>query len=209
MAMTGRSRTSRVGMDFSKNITTNLEIHGEFAFINNQKSRVIDSQGNISEAKFDAKSFLLGLRYLTASDTTFILEYYRNGTGFSHLAMKDYLSFIDQGYNRFLSNGNDSLLKKALSVTDGNYGRPNSMKDYLYLRVTQKEPFNILYFTPAITTVMNLNDRSFSVSPEFLYTGFTNWELRLKGTALVGQKDSEFGEKQNDYRIEFRVRYYF
>lgn len=209
IGLIGGSKSSRFGIDFSRNITSNLEIHGEFAFVNNQMKRVIDRQGNISQSKFDAKSFLLGLRYLTASDTTFILEYYRNGTGFSHLEMKDYLSFIDQGYNRFLSNGNDSLLKKALSVTEGNYGRPNPMKDYLYLRITQKEPFNILYFTPAITTVMNLNDRSLSVSPELLYTGFTNWELRLKGTALVGQQDSEFGQKQNDYRIEFRVRYYF
>ena len=83
------------------------------------------------------------------------------------------------------------------------------MQDYFYLRVTQKEPFNILYFTPAITTVMNLNDKSFTLSPEFLYTGFTNWEFRLKGTALVGQKGAEFGEKQNDYRIDLRVRYYF
>jgi len=209
MAMTGGSRTSRVGMDFSKNITTNLEVHGEFAFINNQKSRIIDSQGNISETKFDAKSYLLGIRYLTASDMTFILEYYRNGAGFSHLEMKDYFSFIDKGYDLFLSKGNDSLLKKASSVTEGNYGRPNPMEDYLYLRVTQKEPFNILYFTPAITTIMNLNDRSFSFSPELLYTGFTNWELRLKGFAIVGQKGTEFGEKQNDYRVEFRVRYYF
>ncbi len=209
MAMTGGSRTSRVGMDFSKNITTNLEIHGEFAFINNQKSRVIDSQGNISEAKFDAESYLLGIRYLTASDTTFIFEYYRNGTGFSHLEMKDYFSFIDKGYDLYLKNGNDSLLKKAGSVTAGNYGRPNPMRDYLYLRMTQKEPFNILYFTPAITMIMNLNDKSLSLSPELLYTGFTNWELRLKGTALVGQKGAEFGEKQNDYRIDLRVRYYF
>jgi hypothetical protein len=209
MAMTGGSRTSRAGMDFSKNITTNLEVHGEFAFINNQKNRVIDSQGNISEAKFDAKSYLLGIRYLTASDTTFILEYYRNGAGFSRLEMKDYFNFIDKGYDLFLKNGNDSLLKKAGSVTEGNYGRPNPAQDYLYLRVTQKEPFNILYFTPAITTIMNLDDRSFQISPELLYTGFTNWELRLKGFVIVGPNGTDFGEKPNDYRIELRVRYYF
>lgn len=83
------------------------------------------------------------------------------------------------------------------------------MRNYLYLRITQKEPFNILYFTPAVTSVMNLNDKSLSLSPEFLYTGFTNWEFRLKGTALIGQRKTEFGEKQSDYRIEFRVRYYF
>jgi len=209
MAMTGGSRTSRFGMDFSKNITTNFEVHGEFAFINNQKSKIIDSLGNISEATFDAKSYLLGIRYLTASDTTFIFEYYRNGTGFSHLEMKDYFTFIDKGYDLFLSKGNDSLLKKAAGVTEGNYGRINPSKDYLYLRISQKEPFNILYFTPAITGIMNLNDQSVSISPEFLYTGITNLELRLKAIALVGQNGSDYGEKPNDYRIELRVRYYF
>jgi len=209
MAMTGRSRTSRVGMDFSKNITTNLEIHGEFAFINNQKSRVIDSQGSISEAEFDAKSYLLGIRYLTASETTFILEYYRNGTGFSHLEMRDYFTFIDRGYDLFLLNENDSLLKKAAGVTEGNYGRINPSKDYLYLRISQKEPFNILYFTPAITGIMNLSDRSLSVSPELSYTGIKNLEIRLKATGLLGSEGTEFGEKQNDYRVELRVRYYF
>jgi hypothetical protein len=209
IGLTGGSKTNRFGMDFSRNITTNFEIHGEFAFINNQTKRVIDSQGNISESKFDVKSYLLGIRYLTASDTTFILEYYRNGTGFSHLETKDYFSFIDKGYDLFLSNGNDSLLKKASSVTEGNYGRPNPMQGYLYLRVTQKEPFDILYFTPAITGIMNLNDKSVSISPELLYTGITNLELRLKAFGLVGGKGTDFGEKPNDYRLELRVRYYF
>jgi hypothetical protein len=196
-------------MDFSRNITTNFEVHGEFAFINNQTKRVIDSQGIISVSKFDAKSYLLGIRYLTASDTTFIFEYYRNGTGFTHLEMKDYFSFIDKGYDLFLVAGNDSLLMKAAGITEGNYGRPNAMKDYLYLRISQKEPFNILYFTPAITGIMNLNDQSVSISPELLYTGITNLELRLKAIALVGQNGSDYGEKPNDYRIELRVRYYF
>ena len=209
MFLTGKSKTNRFGMDFSRNIATNFEIHGEFAFINNQTKRVIDSAGTISKSEFDAKSYLLGIRYLTKSDTTYIFEYYRNGTGFIHSEMKEYFSFIDKGYDLYLKNGNDSLLKKAGSVTTGNYGRPNPMQDHFYLRVTQKEPFNILYFTPAITTIMNLNDKSLSLSPELLYTGFTNWELRLKGTALVGQKGAEFGEKQNGYRIDLRVRYYF
>jgi len=209
IGLTGGSKTNRFGIDFSRNITTNFEIHGEFAFINNQIKKVIDSQGNISESKFDAKSYLLGIRYLTASDTTFIFEYYRNGTGFTHLEMKDYFTFIDKGYDLFLVAGNDSLLKKATSVTEGNYGKSNPMKDYLYLRISQKEPFNILYFTPAITGIMNLNDKSVSISPELLYTGITNLELRLKAIALVGQNGSEYGEKPNDYRVELRMRYYF
>lgn len=83
------------------------------------------------------------------------------------------------------------------------------MRDYLYVRISQKEPFDILYFTPSVTGILNLNDKSFSLSPELLYTGITNLELRLKTALLSGQGNSEYGEKQNDYRAELRVRYYF
>jgi hypothetical protein len=51
--------------------------------------------------------------------------------------------------------------------------------------------------------------RSLSISPELLYTGITNLELRLKAIGWFGQRGSEYGEKPNDYRIELRMRYYF
>jgi len=42
-----------------------------------------------------------------------------------------------------------------------------------------------------------------------LYTGITNLELRLKTGFIAGDRLSEYGERQNDYRVEFRMRYYF
>ena len=83
------------------------------------------------------------------------------------------------------------------------------MRDYIYLRASRKEPFDILYFTPSATVILNVNDKSFSLSPELLYTGITNLELRLKASFLSGQCLSEYGEKQNDYKAELRARYYF
>lgn len=207
--LTGQSKTNRFGIDFSRNITTNLEVHGEFAFITNQKKQVIDSAGKISTSESDVVSYLLGIRYLTTQDTTYILEYYRNGAGYSRSEMEDYFSLISQGYDLFLKKGNNSLLKKAGSVTQGGYGSPNPAKDYLYLLVSQKEPFNFLYFTPSINLIMNISDKSFTLQPQLLYTGFVNFEIRLRALGLFGAKNSEFGEKQNDYKIELRVRYYF
>ena len=207
--LTGGSKTTRYGIDFSRNITTNFEIHGEFAFINNFKKRFIDRNGEGFEKVYDAKSYLIGLRYLTALDTTYIFEYYRNGTGFTTNEMRDYFSFIDKAYDSYISSGSDTLLKKAMNLTEGNYGRINPMRDYLYLRISQKEPFDILYFTPSLTWIFNVNDKSFSLSSELLYTGITNLELRLKAALITGERLSEYGEKQNDYRIEFRARYYF
>ncbi len=207
--LTGGSKTTRYGVDFSRNITTNLEIHGEFAVINNFKKIFIDSNGKLLHKDYDAKSYLIGMRYLTEKDTTYILEFYRNGTGFTSGEMRDYFSFINKGYDDYVSTGSDVLLNKALIITQGNYGRINPLGDYLYLRVSQKEPFDILYFTLSITGIFNLNDKSFSLAPELLYAGITNLELRLKGSIISGERFSEYGEKQNDYRVEFRARYYF
>jgi hypothetical protein len=206
---TGGSKSTRYGIDFSRNITTNLEIHGEFAWINNYTKKYIDSSGNMLQKVYDAKSYLLGLRYLTEKDATYILEYYRNATGFSPGEMRDYFSFINAGYNQYLASGNTALLNKASSLTAGNYGKPNPMRDYLYLRVSQKEPFDILYLTPAITFMTNISDKSTSISPELVYTGVTNLELRLKSIFLAGGRNSDFGEKQNAYKVELRARYYF
>ena len=207
--LAGGSKTARYGFDFSRNITPNFEIHGEFAYISNFRKKFINSNGESFNSEFDAKSYLIGIRYLTELDTTFIIEYYHNGTGFTDGEMEDYFSFINTAYETYTSSGNNSNLQKALNLAEGNYGSMNPMRDYLYARVSQKDPFNILYFTPSLTGIFNINDKSFSLSPEFLYTGITNLELRLKASFLVGKSNSEYGEKQNDYRVEFRARYYF
>jgi len=207
--LTGGSKTTRYGVNFSRNITTNFEVHGEFAFINDFKKRFIDSDGSVFEDEYDAKSYLLGIRYLTEKEATYIFEYYRNGTGFTSGEMRDYFTFIDKGYDAYIASGSDTLLKKAANITAGNYGRPNTMRDYVYFRASQKEPFDILYFTPSVTWIFNIDDKSFSLSPELLYAGITNLELRLKASLIAGERLSEYGEKQNDYRVELRARYYF
>jgi hypothetical protein len=83
------------------------------------------------------------------------------------------------------------------------------MRDYLYFRASWKEPFDILYFTPAVFSIVNLTDQSLSLTPELLYSPITNLELRLRAAFLIGDKQTEYGEKLNDYKIELRVRYFF
>jgi len=43
--LTSGSKTSRDGIDFSRNITSNFEIHGELASINDYEKRFINSDG--------------------------------------------------------------------------------------------------------------------------------------------------------------------
>jgi hypothetical protein len=207
--LTGASRPSRYGMDISRNITTNLEIHGEFSRIDDFTRGSIGSNGSSYQTVYDATNWLLGLRYLTKKDTTYILEYYRNGTGFTEQEMQDSFIFVYNAYDSYLSTGNDAFLQRTAAVTEKSYGRANAGREYAYLRVSQKDPLDILYWTPAVTAIVNTGDRSYSLSPEISYTGTTNLEMRLKGTVLAGERLSEYGEKPYDYRVELRVRYYF
>jgi hypothetical protein len=158
------SRSARYGFDVSRNFGTNLEVHGEWARVSEPAST----------------SSLLGLRYLTERDTTWIVEYYRNGAGLTEAQFR------------------------ARPV-----GQPNPMRHYLYLRASQKEPFDILYFTPSATTIVNLDDGSYSLIGELLYTGFGDVELRLRAAVNRGERRTEFGEKPVDARVELRARWHF
>lgn len=209
MILTGSSRTTRYGFDFSRNLTTNFEAHGEFAVINNFEGNVIDAAGRSKTRESDAVSYLLGLRYLSEKETTYIFEYYRNGTGFNRRQMKDFFAFTHRSYESFLNTGNDTPLVRASRLADGAYGRPNPGRHYLYFRVSQKEPFDILYFTPALTSIVNVRDGSAVIIPELAYSPTTNLELRLRAPVLLGKTRTEYGERQSDYRIEFRLRYHF
>ena len=209
MFLSGGSGPARYGIDFSRNIVSNFEIHGELAYVPNFREQGLNREGNYREEEYSSLSYLAGLRFLTPFNTTFILEYYRNGGGFSSQDMEDFYGFINDATSSFLSTGNEDLIKLAGGPLSENYRKFSPMRDYMFLRISQKEPFNILYFVPSLTSIFNLNDKSFSVALELLYAPVSNLELRLKGTTLFGQRWSEFGEKQSDFRIEFRGRYYF
>ena len=100
-------------------------------------------------------------------------------------------------------------MQKALSLSQGGYGQPNPGQEYFYLRVQMKDALGIVYFSPAITAMMNLQDRSYQVTPELQYTGIKNLELRARAFLLEGGSSTDFGEKQNSRKLEVYARYYF
>jgi hypothetical protein len=209
MFLAGRGLPDRLGMDLSRNITPNFEVHGELAYIPDYRKTVIDPEGAVEEKRYASLSYLLGLRWLTRTNTTVIAEYFRNGNGYSSGEMGDFYHCVEQAYQFYLSTGNDGPLSALAGAAGSAYRTFAPMQDYMYIRVSQKEPWDILYFVPSITTIVNLTDHSFSVTPELLYNPITNLELRGKIGFLLGKGGSEFGEKQNDFRLEFRGRYYF
>jgi hypothetical protein len=199
------SRGARWGADFSRNLGTSVEIHGEWARFTDVPRAALTPAGTLTSETRSYTSYVIGGRFLTERETTFILEYYRNGAGYSEGDQEQFFSFA-QGALESLAPAARSIAAQAASQ---GYTRPNSGQHYAYLRVSQKEPFDLLYFTPAVTAIVNVKDGSFSLVPELLYTGITNLELRLRVAMSQGDAFTEYGEKAVSTRVELRVRLFF
>ena len=206
---TGNSRSTRFGVDFSRNISSNFEIHGEAAYISNEKKLLLLENGTTRLEGDEVFRTLLGLRYLMDNDLTAIIEYYYNGNGYSEDERTRFYQYVADGTIELDSAGSDVLLQKARELSLRGYGKPYVGRNYLYARFTLKEPFDILYFTPGLTTIVNLDDQSASFIPELAYTGFTNWEMRLRFSLLTGGSFTEYGEKLVGNKVEFRLRWFF
>jgi hypothetical protein len=205
----GNSRSTSYGVDFSRNLVSNFEIHGEFAHLIDLTQNYLSETGTLNQRKLSAIRYLLGMRYLTENDITTIIEYYHNGAGFSESELERFYQLIDDADIQLLNTETDALYQTAKNISKMGYSSPQSGRNYLYMKISQKNPFDILYFTPGLIAIINLDDQSSSISPEMLYTGYTNWEMRLRLTLLHGRDFTEFEEKQNEYKLELRVRYHF
>ena len=200
------SKPQSFGMDFSRNLGTNLEIHGEWARSSNVTRNYVTAAGGTFSRKENIQSFLLGTRYLTENEVTWIAEYYHNGSGYSSSQLEDYYRFADSA----VAAGTSSLLfSKAKNLAQSGYAKSNPGRDYLYLRASVSEPFNWLYTATALTTMVNMNDGSLQITPEISYTGFTNTEIRARAILLTNRRHTDFGEKLSRQRYEVYARYFF
>lgn len=194
------SRTVRYGATVSRNISSNLEVHAEVAQVTDVEKIIIDSDGGVTLDEHDATSVLAGIRYLAQTNTTWIVEYYRNGRGYTEKEIEEFFGFVEAAEDAQLMNVGPGLSEYML---------PNPGRDYLYVKASQNEPFGWLYLTPALITILNAGDGSYNLIPEVSYTGVENLELRARLSVLAGADGTEYGEKLNDWKIELRVRYFF
>lgn len=205
----GPQQPRSFGFDFAKNLSENFEAHGELAFQEDVPHVALDAVGTVRQTRKDHLSYLLGIRYLNRLDTTFIAEYYYNGAGYSQDELDDFYTYQETAFNQWQATGNASVMQRAGQITRPYYQQRNFGKEYFYLKVSQKEPLDILYFNPWVAAVVNLQDCSFNLQPGMTWTPVTNLELNLRVGIPVGASKTEFGEKPDTLRPEIWMRYFF
>ncbi|MEA3512512.1 MAG: hypothetical protein U9R37_02825 [Campylobacterota bacterium] len=146
---------NKYGVDFSTNLQTNFEIHGEYS---------IDDKS--------LYSYLLGLKYLTNTDLTITSEYFFQ---------------------------KEQLLKSE----------PFWDNKYFVNKLSQKEPFDILYSNIYYKNSINLSDNSMQNSLGIVLTNIKNLEIDFSIGKNSGDKKSEFGTKLVDTFSWLQVKYSF
>lgn len=204
LAYQSENKPKRFGFDFARNIQENIEVHCEISLNQNVEKQTIRNDALVSD-RVDKYSYLFGLRYLDASNTTIIAEYYHNGAGLSRDEYSRYTQFIDNG-----AKNSDLVLKQqTLGISQTYFKGTTQMQDYLYLKVSHPEPFDWLYFTPSLYTIYNLADNSFLLSFQMSYKPVTNIDFIFWATTFTGDETSEYGSKQVQQRMELWMRVFF
>ena len=194
----------KYGFDLARNILPSWEIHAEYVFTKEVSTDWLNSDFAIESTIDDTHDYLFGTRFLFETNTTLIIEYLHNDAG---LNAEQTNSFFD-GVESAISD-NPDLLPVIKQYQSESFSSQFLMKDYLYAKISQPEPFNILYFTPSVFVLYNLNDNSEMIGGEFNYSRFNNLNLKLKYNMMFGEENSEFGEKISSNKISFLMEYVF
>ncbi len=198
------TKPKRLGFDFARNLKENLEVHGELSY-NRNAPRYTIVDGRLHAERDDHFSYLLGLRYLHASNTTVIAEYYHHGLGLNENEFGDYANFLANGAR----SGSAAVIQNTLGASQQYFRGSTLMQNYLYVKITKPEPFGWLYFTPSLYAIYNLHDNSFLLSSPLSYKPVTNFEFIFWPTFLIGGNNTEFGSKLLQQRVELWMRVYF
>ncbi len=152
------------GFDFASNLSANLEIHGEYA---------------VTEWENQDKAFqcLLGLRYLTESDVTYILEWYYQSEGLTK----------DESETLYQSGIPSETIQAFQERREINH-------NYAFLQASFKEPFDWLYVTLSFTWIKNLDDDSNNLLAKLKYVPGGTWSFQVSWQYFEGSENTQYGE---------------
>jgi hypothetical protein len=195
----------KMGVDFSRNLCPDWEIHGEWAFVPAAKSAFFKDETTLVSQARSAHSVVAGTRYLAPCNTTFILEYLHVGSGHAPEQIEAYYRALDYSRTAGAVAQRSSVLKTGADF----YSSQFIGNDYLYIKASHPDPFNFVYFTPDLYSIVNLRDGSLMGGVEMSYNRWRHLLLTLRYIALLGAEHSEYGARLGQHRLELRAKWSF
>jgi len=198
-------RNVKMGLDFSRNIIPDWEVHGEWAYIKSSNSTVFSNESTMVTQSRPVNNIVAGTRYLAPFNTTFILEYLHIGSGYSPDEMDGYWA----GVNYAATSSNPQRIQSVLRANASYFNSQFITTDYVFFKASHPDPFNFVYFMPSIYSIVNILDRSMMAGFEMTYSRSRNLLFTIRYITFLGKNESEYGSKPAHHRIELRAKWSF
>jgi hypothetical protein len=160
----------------------------------------------LSITEYAAFGNLVGFCYNRGENRRYIVEYYRNKAGYTPEEMINYYEYLNGMNDPNQGNVDPTFIE---NITEDYYHRPDLMQEYVFVKMIRNEPLEIQRLTFLLAGVWNIQDRSYSISPEFHYKSRPSLHIKVRGTVNEGKPLTEFGEKVNDWKVEISLTYFF
>jgi hypothetical protein len=150
-------------------------------------------------------NFAVGANYSFSDNTKVALEYFRNNEGYSDDEFDEFYNFLKNDSNLYLTTFEGTLKNKILKANQilGDRIRRN------YLSLTFDRPFTFDDFNPHLGTIINLDDGSFLLNGVIEYAVRDDTSITLDMKWYIGDDDTEYGLRPDNFRAFMKVQYYF
>ena len=173
---------------------------GQYAFLSGED--LVEEMGADDDIYVN---FAVGANYTFPEDSKVTLEYYRNNEGYNDDEFDEFVKFVeheayihrllkDEASEKKLLKANqllaDRIRMNYLSIA---YDRPNTFDD----------------FFPHLGVIICLDDGSSLVNGVVTYNVRDDTSISLDARAYLGDSDTEWGMKPDNYRIFMKLTYFF
>jgi hypothetical protein len=150
-------------------------------------------------------NFAVGATYTFSNDLKTSVEYYRNSEGYNDDEFNEYYNFLKNDSDLYLTTRDDNIKSKILKANQ-------ILQDRIrrnYLSLTFDRPFTFNDYNPHLGTVICLDDSSFLLNGAIEYAVRDDTSITLDMKWYIGDDDTEYGLKPDNFRAFMKLQYYF
>jgi len=150
-------------------------------------------------------NFAVGANYSFTDGSRVALEYYRNSEGYNDDEFDEFYNFLQHDSDLYLSTSDEAIKNKILKANQilGDKIRRN------YLSLTFDRPFTFDDFNPHLGAIISLDDGSFLLNGAIEYAVRDDTSITLDMKWAVGDDDTVYGLKPDDFIVSLKAIYYF
>jgi hypothetical protein len=174
--------------------------NGQYFFLSGEE--LVEDRGADDDIHVN---FAVGVNYTFPEDSKVTLEYYRNSEGYDDAEFDEFVRFVETEANNYREMKDENSKNKLLKANQLLVNRIR--QNYLSLAYDRPNTFDD--FFPHLGAIICLDDGSSLINGAVTYNVRDDTSITLDARAYLGDSDTEWGMKPDDYRIFGKLIYYF